>query len=274
MEELKRLVEKLSGKDDRCQQIKILQEIAGKLLREYYVKIDEDLIIEPLRLEAYYYHPSKFDDETSHQNPQQKTFDRLYLHTKEKINLKTSRKGGVDICLALNSDDKDATNSYFLSFLIKNSRVRLNGKKIYCKQIHLNAILNQWAEENEKNIKDIEKVLVKKEESTINQEQPVFYTARVGLKGKPFGKELLGALIEINTKINPEIYVKANPEDSKELKKTFFNFVSEFGKEWTVAEYMRCHYEEDRKAQCKNLIGYNSSNVLRILEKMERESKK
>ena len=55
----------------------------------------------------------------------------------------------------------------------------------------------------------------------------------------------------------------------KDDKRYSFDFETGYGKEWTVAEYMNCHKEDDRIAQCKALIGYNSSTVLKILEEME-----
>lgn len=54
MDELIKLVENLEKENDKEKQIALLQQIESKLLNEYNIVI-EDTVIEPLRLEAYYY---------------------------------------------------------------------------------------------------------------------------------------------------------------------------------------------------------------------------
>ena len=125
MEDLKNLVKELidikeSCETGRCQQIKKLQEIAEKILREYYIKIG-DITIEPLLIEAYYYHKGKFEDTSVHASKESKAntyelarkrqknnFGKLYVHY--------GTKDGIDIVLSLNDE-------YYLSILIKNALV-------------------------------------------------------------------------------------------------------------------------------------------------------
>ena len=117
--ELKKMVERLDGihgigDDENRRRIEILQEIGKKLINEYHIQID-DVTVEPLLVEAYYYKDTnhEFMDCSCHRNPRQKGADRfgkLYFH---KLG-----RGGVDICLSL--------KEYYLSFLIKVAKI--NGK--------------------------------------------------------------------------------------------------------------------------------------------------
>lgn len=133
---------------------------------------------------------------------------------------------------------------YYLSFLIKNSYIEDEPFK----QMDLyERFKDRWAE-----IEAKDDILHR----ISDNKETVFHTVRIGLpKERLLSKEVLASLIKIDMK-------GANGE-------ALYNWEKGFGKEWTVAEYMRCHPEEDRKAQCKTLIGYNSSNVLKILKEME-----
>ena len=124
MEELKKLVDELidiqaSDEYGRCQRVKKLQEICRKILREYHIKIG-NLTIEPLLIEAYYYHKGKFEDTSVHASKESKAntyelarkrqknnFGKLYVHY--------GTKDGIDIVLSL--------GDYYLSILIKNALV-------------------------------------------------------------------------------------------------------------------------------------------------------
>lgn len=122
MEELRKKAEELEivanlEGDHKEEQIKILKEIGAKLINEYVIQVG-NLTIEPLLVEAYYYHADKFQDDNSHNEPEQRNhFGKLYFHKQGR--------GGVDICLS--------EGEYALSFLLKCSRV--NG--VICKQISL-----------------------------------------------------------------------------------------------------------------------------------------
>lgn len=123
MKELKKMVEKLEEKSDPKEQIKILQDIGTKLINEYRIEIN-GMNIEPLLVEAYYYHEGKFEDTSIHavkdskantyklaRKRQKNNFGKLYVHY--------GTKDGIDIVLSLN-------DNYYLSFLIKTARI--NGK--------------------------------------------------------------------------------------------------------------------------------------------------
>lgn len=120
MEALESLVADLRRQGNPEAVIKSLQKIMETLLTKYAIQLD-DMIIEPLLLEAYYYDwpdkqnpPSKKDgidhflDDNCHGASEQKEhFMKLYFH-------KTGY-GGVDLCLS--------DGPYYLSFLIKCARV-------------------------------------------------------------------------------------------------------------------------------------------------------
>ena len=130
MEELKRLVEEeLLKESNPEEQIRILQKIASKIINEYRIEVD-DLIIEPLLVEAYYYHPGKFEDTSVHaakdstaktyalaRERQKNKFGELYVHY--------GTKDGIDIVLSQGCD-------YYLSFLIKTARIKADQDKNEC----------------------------------------------------------------------------------------------------------------------------------------------
>lgn len=119
MEDLKKLIKELENTSDPEAQIRILQEIGAKLINEYEIQIG-GLTIEPLLVEAYYYHKGKFEDHSVYaakekeskavlyaRSRQQKNFGKLFIHYND---------WGIDVCLT----DSD---SYYLSYLIKNALV-------------------------------------------------------------------------------------------------------------------------------------------------------
>ena len=61
MEKLKKLIERLESEYDRKKQVDSLQEIGAKLINAYVIQVG-DLTIEPLLVEAHYYHKEKFPD--------------------------------------------------------------------------------------------------------------------------------------------------------------------------------------------------------------------
>ena len=92
----------------------------------------EGITIEPLWVEAYYFHKNVFSDCNTHLSEKQKNrFGQLYFHEKGR--------GGFDLCL---SDSED----YYLSFLLK--RTSINGK--FVKQADAEDVL----EKNGKTIYD------------------------------------------------------------------------------------------------------------------------
>lgn len=120
MKSLEDRIKDLENERNKEKQVEILQEIGKLLLSKYKIQIG-DLTIEPLLVEAYYYHPGKFDDSNTHgfgnykldkecRKLQSNCFNRLYFHKKGY--------GGVDVCLS--------KGDYCLSFLIKVALI--NGK--------------------------------------------------------------------------------------------------------------------------------------------------
>lgn len=231
--ELEKMVNELDkhSRDEKCVQVECLQKICDKFLNEYVVKVD-DYTIKPLWVEAYYRNDSNFTDQNTHGVDKQKNrFGKLYFHEKGR--------GGVDICLSC--------GSYYFSLLIKISLVSNEGGKSPCikKQTKLYNLLKPY--------KDLDESVLEKRKT--EKEEVVFHTVRKGLiKNDGYRNELLASVIDIHRKENG---------------KTIFSWERGYGKEWTVAEYMHRHPENDRGAQCKALLGYHSNKVLNILKEME-----
>ena len=109
MDELRALVDELEAATEEKQIEKKLQEIGAMLITQYEIRID-NLIIEPLWVEAYYYNKKTFPDCNTHLNSLQKNrFGQLYFHR--------TGHGGLDICLST------SPNSY-LSFLLKATLIK------------------------------------------------------------------------------------------------------------------------------------------------------
>lgn len=169
--ELEKLLEAETNKEQiREQIIGKLQEIGAELLRRYEIRVG-DITIEPLRVEPYLFKDVIFEDKFMHcikknngekyYGPKQRNrFRKLYIH---------SGYTGVDIVLS----DSD---NYAFSFLIKNSRITMNGNVIYpfLKQNGVAKIL----QENGVALDYDEVVLYKKSKSN---DSIVFKTIRNGL---------------------------------------------------------------------------------------------
>lgn len=87
MDELKKLVKNLEKENDEEKQIALLQQIESILLNEYNIVI-EDTVIEPLRLEAYYYpfeNKGKFDDPCAHKCTKKLTISGNYILLKKDM---------------------------------------------------------------------------------------------------------------------------------------------------------------------------------------------
>ena len=225
MEELKKIVKNLEEERDEAKQIALLQHIESKLLNEYNIVI-KDNIIEPLRVEAYYYpfnDECKFNDPCAHKSTKKiNNFGKLYF-IEERYGYP-----GIDLCLSL--------GNYYLSFLIKNSRIG----DTYYKQMDL---FDKFQDKrNEIETMDVlEKVK--------NKEQIVFKTSRVGLKESKteFAHKLLASVIEL--------------KNSSE-----YDWERGFGKERMVADYMVENNIPGTDENIKALLGYKSQNVKRIIE--------
>lgn len=166
MEELKKLVkEKLEPENDPERIKELLLEIGAELLTKYEIKV-KNIIIEPLRVEPYFFKESVFEDKFIHSESgiygphQRDRFGKLYIH-----------KGfsGVDIVL---SNHKE----YAFSFLIKRSRIIIDNKVEFpfVKQYDVAKILKGHGIPN-----DYDEAVLCKKESPNNS--IVFKTVRNGL---------------------------------------------------------------------------------------------
>lgn len=103
MEYLIEKVRRLETETRRPAQLLLLQELSDSLLSSYRLALPTGALY-PLWVEAYYYHPGRFEDQNTHRDPMQRNrFGKLYFHRKGW--------GGVDLCLSL--------GDYSLSFLLK-----------------------------------------------------------------------------------------------------------------------------------------------------------
>ena len=123
--ELKEMVCSLKAETDEKNIIEKLKKIEEKLIGEYVIEV-EGITIEPLWVEAYYFHKNVFSDCNTHLSEKQKNrFGQLYFHEKGR--------GGFDLCL---SDSED----YYLSFLLK--RTSINGE--FVKQADAEDVLKKY----------------------------------------------------------------------------------------------------------------------------------
>lgn len=126
MNNLEIVVEKLKNTSDKEIQIKILQEINMLFLTQYMLKIDDDFILYPIEVEAYYYQENNFPDTCVHKYQwQQNRFGKLYFH---RAGNKPDASflydgGGIDICLS-NSDD------FWLGILIRGAWINQEGTPV------------------------------------------------------------------------------------------------------------------------------------------------
>lgn len=169
-------VSELERTQDEDRQIKLLQNINDTLLDNCLIRVTDDFVIEPLWVEAYYFHPGKFEDYNTHQKPQQQNhFSQLYIHSGFR---------GVDLCLSC--------GEYYLSFLLKCSRV--DGG--FIKQIGLGQHFGA------KGIASNHSPKVELMYGS-NGNQPIYHSIRKGLKKESYKKKLLAGVKELAEKENP-----------------------------------------------------------------------
>lgn len=171
--ELKEMVCSLKAETNEETIIKQLRKIGAKLIGEYVIEV-EGITIEPLWVEAYYFHKNVFSDCNTHLSEKQKNrFGQLYFHEKGR--------GGFDLCL---SDSED----YYLSFLLK--RTSINGE--FVKQADAEAVLEKYGKTKEE-LEAATVVLTGKEQ----KKDDVKHAVRIGL-AKPCYKEEELAAFSIN----------------------------------------------------------------------------
>lgn len=230
MDELKSIVKDLENEKGEEKQIALLQNIESKLLNEYNIVIS-DTAIEPLRVEAYYYpyeDKCKFNDPCAHKSTKKiNNFGKLYF-IEERYGYP-----GIDLCLSL--------GNYYLSFLIKNSRI---GDTLY-KQMDL------FDRFQYKRVEIEAMDVLKKVE---NKNQIVFKTSRVGLRQSQtkFAHKLLASVIELKNS-------------------STYDWERGFGKEWMVANYMVENNTPVTDDNIKSLLGYRSQNVRKTIDRIRKE---
>lgn len=236
MEELLKKVKNLEKANSDPERIRILQEIGAKLINEYEIKV-EDLTIQPLWVEAYYYNPKKFADCNTHMNENQKGhFGQLYFHKKGY--------GGFDICL---SDSED----YYLSFLLKATLI--NG--VFTKQTGVYEILKKTDTTKEKLEKE-KNILIK---TNANSTCEVCYAQRVGITKPCYRKEKL-AIFSINA-LTKEEY------DFKFARKSLEPIVKQVIEEY-IADNPKCT-EKECKIKCKELFGWVPDIVTNLVKELD-----
>ena len=154
MDILKNKVKELEIQTDHDAIVKSLQEIGKLLLTDYVIQVD-DITVEPMWVEVYYYNRHCFPDPFVHQNPEQKNFGTLYFHHKTD-----DQRNGVDLCLSL--------GDYYLSFLLKYTLV----KELLRSQSQLSLLIREKYADGKQN-----DILVR----NTNPEGLISCTTRIGL---------------------------------------------------------------------------------------------
>ncbi|MFR8011321.1 MAG: hypothetical protein ACLU8W_06120 [Clostridia bacterium] len=190
MKTLEKLVEQLeneSNKEDSDPkvQIGILQEIGVVLINEYEICVG-DLRIEPMLVEAYYYHKGKFEDNYVYAAKEKEDKAVLYARSRQQRNQGKLfihfNDWGIDVCLTDSSD-------YYLSYLIKNALV--NGEWQTQRQIGMNVCQKCSKYEECKSIWKCQyndTVVLQSRRS--RKDERIIFVPRVGIKNK----DLLAAL--------------------------------------------------------------------------------
>lgn len=144
---------RLNAPKDESEIRDTLQEIGVELLNKYVIVID-DIIIEPLLVEAYYYDEDKFEDLSTYgatckecEKKQSNRFNQLFVHREDHT---IYHSKGIDIVLS--------KGDYCLSYLIKDSLIYYNGKHEFCSQEILDARLRELLKERFERFYDIEEI--------------------------------------------------------------------------------------------------------------------
>lgn len=148
-EKIESLVLSLEGKNEK-EIVKILQEIGIELLNKYVIEVD-NIIIEPVLVEAYYFDATNFRDCNTYgacdlecRKKQSNRFNQLFIHPKKY-------SAGIDIVLS--------KGDYCLSYLIKNSLIHYNGETKFYSQEKLAQRLSELLKKKYPDIENINEVL-------------------------------------------------------------------------------------------------------------------
>lgn len=203
MNNIEVLIGKLRLTNDKVSQVKILQDINTLLLTEYQFKIDDDFVLYPLEIEAYYY-SQIFEDDTVHKSDLQKNrFGKFYFHRKGTSagNKILFVRSGIDICLS----DNDA---YFYGILIRSARVNneegiINGPQLLAQRVYRhicnNDNLSGLSDSSQSILSDFERNKVVLIHSEIRKPSTLIHSSRIGLNSKSqFSSLWLRSLTELS----------------------------------------------------------------------------
>lgn len=255
MNNIELLLKELLKTSDKEEQVKILQTINKSFLCQYMLRIDEDLRLYPIEVEAYYYNETNFPDKCVHQNDLQKDrFGQLYFHraSKSKDSSFLYDRGGFDICLS------DSEN-YYLGILIRSAWI--NSEEIpvcgpglltrrVVKHICKDDSVTKITEIEKKAICELEEndsIIVDAIDDKRQKNSPIFNSTRCGISSKvhpEYGYYKLRSLIELECPSHP----------FKE-------------KEKVVEIYMRDNKITPKEENVKQLLGYTSKTILEKLKK-------
>ncbi len=198
----------------------LLQEVNAMLLTQYVICV-KNIVIEPLRVEAYLYVDGSYEDKFIHRPNrnapygvcQRNRFGQLYVHP---------GYDGVDIVLSLD-------NTYAYSCLIKNSYVSVDGEisRRFVKQYEAAKFLKDAGFQ----IGDQQVVLKRRKHA---REDIVFHTVRKGLlsivERPDFSKEEQN---QFNTR------AIASLVELKDHSSSQFDFEKGYGGDWIIVQYLK-----------------------------------
>lgn len=203
MEDIKLLVNQLSTHNNRQEQVKILQEINTLLLTQYMLKINDDFIVYPIEIEAYYYN-SSFPDDTVHKSELQKNrFGKFYFHRKgrDRDNKILFSRSGIDICLS-------ESDNCFFGVLIRSARVDdkenvINGPQLLAQRVYRyicgDKTLRSLSEGNRSTLMNFEENTIVLDRSTVRSVPLLIHSSRIGLNNESMYSNLhLRSLTDLN----------------------------------------------------------------------------
>lgn len=254
MNNIELLLKELLKTSDKEEQAKILQTINKSFLYQYMLKIDEDLRLYPIEVEAYYYHETNFSDTCVHKNElQMNRFGKLYFHRASKSEESSFLydRGGFDICLS------DSEN-YYLGILIRSAwinseEIPICGPglltrrliKYICKDDSITNI-TKIEEEAIRKLEEKESILVDAIDDKRQKDSPIFNSTRFGISSMvhpEYGYYKLRSLIELKCPNHP----------FKE-------------KEKVVEIYIRDNKIPPTEENVKQLLGYTSKTIIEKLK--------
>ena len=247
-------IEKLKKTSIKASQVETLQKINKLFLTEYMLKIDDDFVLYPIEVEAYYYHENNFPDTCVHKYQwQQNRFGKLYFHRAGK-NTDAAflyDGGGIDVCLS-NSND------FFLGILIRGAWINQEDIPICTPGILTRRVVSHICKNDViVKITDTERAKIQEleENNQIVQlatndkrikDSTLFQSTRFGIKPEnhpEYASYKLRSLIELNEPNHP------------------FR-----AKEKVVLDHMRDHKKEPSADNVRKLLGYKSKWILEQLE--------